>query len=299
MPLFPIIATTLAGFLISCASTPSNGTVNAAGELATSENITDNEDASTAASENTASGDTLINQPELSAVMRSAELPEKMEKKIEAAVAKNSAFIADLRACLKAPKHLRELVNKQHPLPQNWAPNDLVLLKKGNYQLVRKEFLRKAAAESLNKMAAAARANGVTLTVSSGYRSYDYQVKIYNRNVANLGKKDADREAARPGFSQHQTGLAVDFYPVSDLFVKTTEGRWIAANASRFGWLISYPNGYEAATGYRFESWHYRYVGLELASFTNTYFDGIQEYALRFLYEWERALLQQRTQLKN
>jgi len=80
----------------------------------------------------------------------------------------------------------------------------------------------------------------------------------------------------------------VDFYPVKDSFEKTDAGRWLAKNASRFGWIISYPKGYETITGYKWESWHYRYVGLEIAHFINTYFEGVQQYALRFLHEWEQ-----------
>jgi len=224
----------------------------------------------------------------ISTVTRNAELPDKLAKKIiETASTENSAFIADMLTCLSGERYLRELVDKQHPLPQNYTPNDLVMLKEGNYQLIRAEPLRRTAAESLNEMAAAARADGVTLVISSAYRSYDYQVKVYNRNVRDLGKKIADRESAQPGFSQHQTGLAVDFYPVSDSFASTKAGRWLAANASRFGWSISFPKGYESSTGYKWESWHYRYIGLDCASFIDNYFEGIQQYALRFLYEYE------------
>jgi D-alanyl-D-alanine carboxypeptidase len=102
-----------------------------------------------------------------------------------------------------------------------------------------------------------------------------------------MGQEAADRESARPGHSQHQTGLVVDFGSIDDSFAATAAGRWITANASRFGWSLSYPNGYEDVTGYRWESWHYRYVGREIAAFINNYFDGIQQYALRFMYEWE------------
>ena len=148
-------------------------------------------------------------------------------------------------------------------------------------------MLRREAAESLEVMAAAARFDGVTLIVSSAYRSYDYQEQVYNRIVREMGREAADRESARPGHSQHQTGLVVDFGSIDDSFALTAAGRWMAANAPRFGWSLSYPDGYEALTGYRWESWHYRYVGANLAGFIEHYFDGIQQYALRFLYEWE------------
>ena len=236
----------------------------------------------------TASEDT-IDTSKLSVVMRNAELPERLIKKINKALEENPAFIADMLTCLSGEKYLRELVDKQHSLPKDYVPDDLVTLEEGGYQLVRKGSLRRVAAESLGKMSAAARADGIVLVISSTYRPYDYQVTVYNRNVQVLGKKEADRESARPGFSQHQTGLVVDFYPVTDLLAKTRAGRWLATNASRFGWSISYPSGYEAVTGYKWENWHYRYVGIDLARFIDNYFEGVQQYALRFLHEWELA----------
>jgi D-alanyl-D-alanine carboxypeptidase len=150
-------------------------------------------------------------------------------------------------------------------------------------------MLRRAAAEALEEMAVAAKADGVTLVASSSYRSYDYQVEVYGRVVREMGPEAADRESARPGHSQHQTGLVVDFGSIDDSFAETKAGRWIAANGSRFGWSISFPDGYEEVTGYRWESWHYRYVGRDLAAFIDTWFEGVQQYALQFIYEWEKA----------
>jgi D-alanyl-D-alanine carboxypeptidase len=148
-------------------------------------------------------------------------------------------------------------------------------------------MLRRVAADALEEMAAAAGADGAVLTVASAYRSYTYQVSLYNRYVEEMGREAADRESARPGHSQHQLGLIVDFGPVDNAFAETEAGLWVAANASRFGWSISYPNGYEPLTGYSWESWHYRYVGRDLAAFIDNYFNGIQQYALRFLHEWD------------
>jgi D-alanyl-D-alanine carboxypeptidase len=225
---------------------------------------------------------------QVAVVIRNAELPAALSGAIQAAAAKDSVFMDDLRACLVPDRHLRELVDKQRPLPSNYAPADLVVLKGGSYRVNREGMtMRKAAAESLSDMAAAARAEGITLLVSSAYRSYEYQEQVYNRIVREMGREAADRESARPGYSQHQTGLTADFGSIDDSFAQTTAGRWMTANAGRFGWSLSYPNGYEAVTGYRWESWHYRYVGVPLASFIDRYFDGIQQYALRFLYEWE------------
>ena len=229
----------------------------------------------------------------LAAVFADAAIPVDTARRITEAAAASPAFILDLLICLEEDRHLRALVDKQHPLPAGYEPEDLVELRPapgaaGSYQINRPGLmLRKAAADALGEMAAAARLEGITLAASSAYRSYNYQVEVYNRIVREMGQESADRESARPGFSQHQTGLALDFGSIDDSFAETAAGRWMAANASRFGWSLSFPKGYEAVTGYRWESWHYRYVGKELAAFIDNYFGGIQQYALRFIHEWE------------
>jgi D-alanyl-D-alanine carboxypeptidase len=230
------------------------------------------------------------NNAKLDAVMSNAELPAALSARIKTAANASAAFMADLQTCLEGDRYLRTLVDKQHSLPTGYAPNDLVTLTDGSYRVSRNGLtLRRVAAAALEEMAKAARADGVTLVASSTYRSYDYQTQVYNRNVREMGQEAADRESARPGHSQHQTGLVVDFGSIDDSFAATPAGRWMKANASRFGWSLSFPDGYEAVTGYRWESWHYRYVGKGLAAFIDKYFDGIQQYALRFLYEWEQA----------
>ena len=221
----------------------------------------------------------------LAAAIRNAELPAKMAAEI---VAVQEYFLTDLRICLEGDRHLRKLVDKRHALPADYVPPDLVLLTEGSYRVNRSGMLlRSVAADSLERMAAAARADGVILLASSAYRSYEYQEQVYNRLVRQMGQEAADRESARPGHSQHQTGLALDFGSIDDSFALTAAGLWMAKNASRFGWSLSYPAGYEAITGYQWESWHFRYVGKNLAAFIEHYFDGIQQYALRFLHEWE------------
>jgi D-alanyl-D-alanine carboxypeptidase len=224
----------------------------------------------------------------LSTVFRDAEIPDDLARRITEAAAGSPAFILDLLICLEGDPYLRALVDKQHPLPEGYEPDDLVELRADSYRLNRNGLmLRAAAAAALDEMADAARIEGITLTASSAYRSYNYQVEVYNRIAAEMGRDAADRESARPGFSQHQTGLVLDFGSIDDSFAETAAGRWMAANASRFGWSLSFPKGYEAVTGYRWESWHYRYVGKDLATFINSYFGGIQQHALRFIYEWE------------
>jgi D-alanyl-D-alanine carboxypeptidase len=225
----------------------------------------------------------------LSAVLHNAQLPEGLSRRIRESVSDNPAFILDLFSILQGDPFLRLLVDKEHPLPDNYEPEDLVELNGSSYRTGRAGmFLRSAAEASLAEMAAAARTEGLTLTASSSYRSYAYQTQVYERNVREMGQHAADRESARPGRSQHQLGLVVDFGSIDDSFAQTREGRWLAANASRFGWSLSYPEGYEEITGYRWESWHYRYTGKGLAEFIDSYFDKIQQYALRFIWEWEQ-----------
>ena len=228
----------------------------------------------------------------LNKAMLDAELPQDLCKKLMEISDGSPDFYKELHNCLDLDYRLRELVDKQNSLPPDYAPADLVALDSSVYFVSREGLmLRKEAAAALKEMAVAARADGVTLVAASAYRSYDYQVEVYNRNVRELGQEAADRESARPGFSQHQTGLVLDFSPIDDSFAKTAASGWLTENAFRFGWSLSFPDGYEAVTGYRWESWHYRYVGTDLAAFINKYFGGIQQYALRFLHEWEKETI--------
>ncbi|MDR1353496.1 MAG: M15 family metallopeptidase [Treponema sp.] len=230
----------------------------------------------------------------LDRILSAAGIPDDMALKIMDAALEGPSFILDILTCISGDPFLYALVDKDHPLPQGYAPDDLVSLAGteggDSYRISRNGLmLRKPAADALEEMAAAARAEGVTLTVGSTYRSYDYQVGVYSRIVGEMGQEAADRESARPGHSQHQTGLALDFAPIDDGFAATAGGAWVLANAGRFGWSLSFPDGYESVTGYRWESWHYRYTGKDMVSFIDTYFGGIQQYALRFLHEWHLA----------
>ncbi|MCL2066344.1 MAG: M15 family metallopeptidase [Treponema sp.] len=238
------------------------------------------------------SADLSANEPFISilpAIFQAAEIPANLSRAIQEDLSVNPGFILDLLGILRGDPYLRLLVDKRHSLPQNYAPGDLVELRDGSYRISRASLmLRREAAAALDEMAAAARTAGHTLVASSSYRSYNYQSEVYDRNVREMGQQAADMESARPGTSQHQLGLALDFGSIDDSFAQTGESRWLAANASRFGWSLSYPSGYEEVTGYRWESWHYRYVGRDLAVFIENYFGGIQQYALRFIYEWER-----------
>jgi D-alanyl-D-alanine carboxypeptidase len=132
--------------------------------------------------------------------------------------------------------------------------------------------LRQATASSVEAMFADAKTAGLSLMLSSGYRSYDYQVKLYGGYVSSIGQASADTQSARPGYSEHQTGLALDIEPLSktcelqQCFAGTPEGTWLVANAYKYGFLLRYTDALTSVTGYEGEPWHYRYVGVELAT---------------------------------
>jgi len=218
-----------------------------------------------------------------------SRLPQSMSAKIEESITNSRDFINELLIIVEQDQYLWKLVDKQHPLGRDYEPEDLVILRSASYNVNDNYLmLRFAAAASLEEMAAAAKNERITLVVSYAYRSFTRQTQSYEMHVRNMGQREADRISARPGFSQHQLGFVVDFGAVNNTFARTSQGLWLAKNASRFGWSLSYPEGYEAVTGYRWESWHYRYVGLELAAFIDKYFDGIQQYALQFIQEYAR-----------
>ncbi|MCL1814240.1 MAG: M15 family metallopeptidase [Treponema sp.] len=228
----------------------------------------------------------------VSRVLKAAEIPEDMARFIEASAVSgsNSLFLSHLEGVLiNDDPYLRILVDKQHPLPEDYEPGDLIELQYKSYRagITDVMMLRRKAEAALEEMAAAAKTSGHTLTISSAYRSYQYQIGSFERWTARLGLERAEMVSARPGRSQHQLGLVVDFGSISNNFAETAAGKWTASNAGRFGFSLSYPRSYEKITGYDWESWHYRYVGRELVTFIDTWFDGIQQYALRFIHEWE------------
>ncbi|MHB1171845.1 MAG: M15 family metallopeptidase [Lacisediminihabitans sp.] len=133
--------------------------------------------------------------------------------------------------------------------------------------------MRPTAAAAVEAMFKAAVGEGAgELQIQNSYRSYSVQLSIHNRLVASLGAANADAQSARAGFSEHQTALAADLeaYPsncgIAECFGATPQGKWLSANSWRFGFLLRYPAGKEAITGYVYEPWHYRYVGVALAT---------------------------------
>lgn len=168
------------------------------------------------------------------------------------------------------PNSIWVVSNKLRPLnPTNFAPSDLSMPNG-----VENEFtqpLREPAARAVEQLVAAASAAGVNMRIISAYRDYSTQQSLYTRFVNRDGQTAADTYSARPGHSEHQTGLAVDFEDhgscyLATCFADTAAGQWLAANAATYGFVNRYPNGAEPITGFQFEPWHYRYVGTELAA---------------------------------
>jgi D-alanyl-D-alanine carboxypeptidase len=217
-----------------------------------------------------------------------AALPEKTRHKIADGYVKE--FLADLEKVLSSDSDdLLRLVDKNHALSNDYVPPDIVpLVKNDFYEISRADLsLRKPAEAALKSMGEAALKDGVTLLVSSTYRSYEHQIEVYNRNVLLSGKETADRESAQPGKSQHQLGTAVDFDSISDAFVSATAREWLNTHAGEYGWSLSFPLGYEDETGYRWESWHYRYIGVEAVRFQRKWFSNIQQFMLEFIDKWK------------
>lgn len=167
------------------------------------------------------------------------------------------------------------IVNKQYALPEDYVPEDLVVpdvLFNFNYY-DEKKLLRQVAATALEDLFNAAKEEGLTLYAISGYRSYNRQKEIYDSNIATKGEEYTNRYSAKPGHSEHQTGLSMDVSTISidnrlePVFAYTPEGKWLAKNAHRFGFIIRYPDEKEYITGYSYEPWHVRYVGKDLAKY--------------------------------
>ena len=207
-------------------------------------------------------------------------------------------FLADLKAVLATRANFSSddlspfyLIDKTHKVSADYEPKGLIHLEKNNLFAINKNnlSLRPEAFEALKVLAAAAKADGVTLTVSSTYRSYEYQKNLFDYWVRVDGLEEAERESARPGTSQHQLGMALDFAPVDDAFDQTPGGKWVYANAAKYGWSLSFPKGYEDVTGYRWECWHFRYIGVEACQFQKKWFSDVQQFMIEFIDAWEKA----------
>ena len=156
------------------------------------------------------------------------------------------------------------IANKTYALPSTYNPGGLLTDFTTNFEKMKNDAL----------------AQGINLYVVSGFRSYQTQANLYNRYVARDGQAQADRYSARPGHSEHQSGLAADINSVDTSFENTPEGKWLNENCSKYGFIIRYPKGKESITGYIYEAWHIRYVGVDVASklYNNGNWVTLEEY---------------------
>lgn len=227
--------------------------------------------ASSPSASSSATSSSAVPSPSASASAAASGIPSPTGAASSAAPSSTASASASASATLalaqpsveSQPDSLRCLVNKMRPFAQlDWEPSDLV------------EFyghqLRAEAAKAADTMIDAAATDGVTLLVSSAYRSYAVQQQTYQYWVSVNGQQVADQLSARPGYSEHQTGLAIDFASpegcrLEECYRDTLAGQWLAKNAPRYGYILRFPDGRQSVTGYRFEPWHYRYVGVQLA----------------------------------
>ena len=188
-------------------------------------------------------------------------------------------FYTDIKT-INNPNSLLVLCNKYNALPSDYEPEDLTEVGSSGI------YMRKEAAENMYAMVLAAEAAGLHVNLVSGYRSYDYQVELYARHVRERGETEADRVSARPGHSEHQTGLAMDLsndWTLEKYFEGTELFEWLSQNDYKYGFILRYPKDKEYITGYDYEPWHYRYVGVEVATVIHNEDITYEEYVMKYL----------------
>lgn len=172
------------------------------------------------------------------------------------------------------------IVNKYYKVPSDFRPPDL--------ESYDNQLLRKETGEAFIRMRNAASNEGLSIMAVSGYRSVEYQENLYNSYLESDTLENVDRYSARAGYSEHHTGMAIDLFgsvPGLREFVDTPEYQWVKENAYKFGFIIRYPETGEFITGYEFEPWHIRYVGVDVATDMkqkNT--DTYEEYYAKYIY---------------
>ena len=171
------------------------------------------------------------------------------------------------------------MVNKTYGLPESYIPVNTKESCVGKTSTCNK-CINVTAYEAFNKMKADATAVGLNIYIASGYRPYVGQESIYNRYIKRDGKEAADTYSARPGYSEHQTSYSFDLNSITDSFINTKEGKWVNENAYLYGFIIRFPKGKDSITGYKYEPWHLRYVGYDLAKklYNNGDWLSLEEY---------------------
>ena len=185
------------------------------------------------------------------------------------------------------PTSYTVLVNRDYPMPEDYVPEDLVIpdVSYSYNGIYEKSYMRKAAAIAIEKMFAEAnKEKKYKLKIVSAYRSYERQTVIYQNNINTRGEEDTNKVSAQPGCSEHQTGLAIDVSSdtvnckIEESFASCPEGKWLAKNCHKFGFIIRYPEEKSDITGYSYEPWHIRYVGVNLAKYLHKKKITLEEY---------------------
>lgn len=184
------------------------------------------------------------------------------------------------------PESIAVLINKQFGLPEGYEPQDLVYpdVPFTFKEKIEKRQMRKDAAGALEDMFAGAKKDGIYLAGVSGYRSHARQTAIFNNYVKRDGEEKAKTYSAVPGYSEHETGLSIDVSgsdgkcAAEDCFGDTKEAAWIAKHASEYGFIVRYPDGKEGITGFKYEPWHIRYVGKDVAGEIDAQGITLEEY---------------------
>ncbi|WPM05752.1 M15 family metallopeptidase [Borreliella sinica] len=195
-------------------------------------------------------------------------------------------FLKEMKPLVDAEKNnLLTLVNKKTPIPTDYKVSDLVYINdfKDLKNLgVKTLKVRRILIEDLIKLIKDAKKNGIEIKIKSAYRTQEYQKFLFDYNVKTYGRKIAETQSAIPDHSQHHLGTTIDFINLDDNLLNTKEGKWLYENSLKYGFSLSYPNGYEIETGYKAEPWHYLYIGPGPCSIQKKYFNNLQYKLLEF-----------------
>ena len=201
---------------------------------------------------------------------------------LEVNIGLNKNFYQDSKE-VQNKNSLTILVNKFNYLPKTYEPSNLVTLNEYAKSGIR---LNSIAYNAFKEMASDAEKEDLHLRIVSAYRSFDYQESLYNNYLKNEPQDKVDTYSARPGYSEHQTGLAVDIDNEKENYNRfhiTQEFNWMKENAYKYGFILRYPLGKEYITGYKYEPWHYRYIGKEIANYIHNNNITYEEYYYEFI----------------
>lgn len=193
----------------------------------------------------------------------------------------NDFYKSDLKTDIA--KDTSMLVNKHYILDNTYNPDDLVSVPQDYaWGEQNSKKVRKVAYDAFLNMWNAAKVDGYYLMINSAYRTYEEQEQVYNNYKKLRGQKYADSIAARPGSSEHQTGLALDIFSKynnnQNLFKDSEEAKWLAENSYKYGFILRYPEDKVSITGYNYEAWHFRYVGIDIATYIHNNSITFEEY---------------------